>query len=326
MADVGMDGLLGAYILDGAGGAKEIGWEEINRWNPGAGFLWLHLDRKASGTSEWMGARSGLDPGVCEALLVDDTRPRCLRLGEAQLVILRGVNLNPGADPEDMVSLRLWTDRDRAITLRGQKVMAIQNIREKLHAGTGPKGPSDLLVAIAGGLTDLVSPVLESLEDEVDEMEEALLERQTPEIRSRLSTLRRQTIAIRRYLAPQREAMTRMSLEPPGWLSEADRARLRESADRITRCVEDLDSLRDRAAVTHEELSTRLQDQMNRTMYVLSLVATLFLPLGFLTGLLGINVGGIPGTESSVAFVVVCVGLLVVGLLEFSYLYHRRLF
>ena len=73
----------------------------------------------------------------------------------------------------------------------------------------------------------------------------------------------------------------------------------------MTRFIEDLDSARDRAAVTQEELQTRLSDQMNKTMYLLTVVATLLLPASLLTGLLGINVGGVPGVESNWAFAVV---------------------
>jgi zinc transporter len=89
--------------------------------------------------------------------------------------------------------------------------------------------------------------------------------------------------------------------------------RLRETADRTTRYVEDLDAIRDRATVTQEELNARLAEQMNKTMYILSIVAGIFLPLGLLTGLLGINVGGIPGTESHWAFAIFCVLLLIVA-------------
>ncbi len=73
--------------------------------------------------------------------------------------------------------------------------------------------------------------------------------------------------------------------------------RLREVGDHLIRHVEDLDAVRERAAVVQEELGARLGDQLNRRMYLLSMIAAVFLPLGFLTGLLGINVAGIPGAD-----------------------------
>jgi hypothetical protein len=86
--------------------------------------------------------------------------------------------------------------------------------------------------------------------------------------------------------------------------------------DRLIRYIEDLDSVRDRAAVTQEELVNRLSEQVNTRMYVLSLVAAVFLPLGFLAGLLGIDVGGIPGAENQSAFLIFILLLILVFILQ----------
>jgi zinc transporter len=84
----------------------------------------------------------------------------------------------------------------------------------------------------------------------------------------------------------------------------------------LTRYLEDLDAARERAAVTQEELVSRLSEQMDNRMYVLSVVAAIFLPLGFLTGLLGINVGGIPGAEYKAAFAIFCTFLGAIAIIE----------
>ncbi len=123
-------------------------------------------------------------------------------------------------------------------------------------------------------------------------------------------------------MAPQRDAFAKLITDKIAWFDDDSRLRLREVSDRLIRHIEDLDAVRERAAVTQEELLSRLSDQMNTRMYVLSIVAAIFLPLGFLTGLLGINVGGIPGTENPWAFLifsVFIVGILVVQMLWFKY-------
>jgi zinc transporter len=318
------DALIGAYAFDHEKGVREVGWEEVDSWGPGEGFLWIHLDRRAPETRDWLKKHSGLDAITCEALLAEETRPRTLTLGNALLVILRGVNLNPGADPEDMVSVRIWVDADRIITMRGQKLLAIQDIRDCISEGRGPASTGEFLALLAARLVERMGPAVDSIDDELDELEEGLLEKQSRELRTTLSSLRRQAVALRRHLSPQRDVMTRLSIESLPWLKDADRARLRETADRTTRYVEDLDAARERAAVTQEELMARAQDRMNRNMYVLSMVAAVFLPLGFVTGLLGINVGGIPGSESSIAFFVVCILLGAVAAAEIALFYFRR--
>ena len=137
-----------------------------------------------------------------------------------------------------------------------------------------------------------------------------MLTAQSYELRQKIAEIRRAVISMRRYLAPQRDVMARLYSEKVDWLNEMERMHIREISDRTTRYVEDLDAIRDRATVTQEELNSRLAEQMNKTMYILSIVAGIFLPLGLLTGLLGINVGGIPGTESKWAFTIFCILLL----------------
>lgn len=302
-------GLIFACILDGNGGGREVGWDEIRSWQADAGPLWVHLDRSHPDSSRWLREQSGLDTLTCEALLAEETRPRSVAQGDGLVLILRGVNLHPEADPEDMISLRFWIDGRRVVTLRSRHVMAVQDVRESIAQNKGPKDSADLLVRIASSLIDRMSPVIEELDGEVDNVEEEVLTAQSYQLRVRLSGLRRKGIALRRYIAPQREAMAKLQTEEVSWLTRLHRARVREIADRVTRYVEDLDSARERAAVTSEELAGRLAEQMNKTMYVLSLVAAVFLPLGLITGLLGINVGGIPGADFPWAFLIVCLGL-----------------
>ena len=117
-------------------------------------------------------------------------------------------------------------------------------------------------------------------------------------------------------MSPQRDAMARLQSEKVSWLSEENKIQLREVYDHLTRYIEDLDATRERATVTQEELVSRLSEQMDQRMYVLSIVAAVFLPLGFLTGLLGINIAGIPGAEYKFAFFVFCLFLVIIVVLE----------
>jgi zinc transporter len=311
-----------AYRLDGKGGGQEVGGGRredtaaTEAITSAEGLLWLHLDHEDPATRRWFEEESGIDPVVYEALLADETRPRSVVRRDGLLVILRGVNLNPGSDPEDMVSVRMWIEARRVITLRHRRVSAIQDLRDALDAGDGPTDPGEFLVEIADRLLTRMAPVLSEVDDQVDDLEDQILEAESFELRAKIGGLRRQMISLRRYLAPQRDTMARLQSERVSWLGDVQREHLRELGDRVTRYVEDLDSARDRAAVAQDELNSRLAEQMNKTMYILSIVAGIFLPLGLLTGLLGINVGGIPGTENPVAFTIVCFLLLAVALIQ----------
>ena len=317
-------GLICAYLLDGRGGGRALAWPEIASWRPEDGLLWVHLDRAGLEAREWLQRDSGLDPVIAGALLVDEVRPRELRVDDALLVMLRGVNLNPGADPEDMVGIRIWIQPTRIVTVRHRWLMAISDLRDALAAASGPTGPGQFLVMLSARLIERMGPVIDDLIDEVDRLEDVVVTAHSAELRVALGSLRRQAIALRRYLAPQREVMARLTMEQASWLGADDKAYLREVSDRTTRFVEDLDAARERAGVVQEELNSRISDQMNRTMYLLTVVAAVLLPPSLLTGLLGINVGGMPGTENPLAFTSVVGLIAVLAVVEIAVLRHLK--
>ena len=316
------DGLIAAYILDKKGGGRQIGWDGIDSWQPDQGLLWIHFDYSSQNVQEWLFGKSGLEEVISDALIEEDSRPRCTSFQEGLLLGLRGVNLNPGADPEDMVGIRIWFETDRIISTRKRKILSISDIRAALEQGIGPESLGDFLVQLAGRMMERMRHVIDDLEDAVADVEDQVLTSESRQLRTELAALRRQAISLRRYLAPQREALSRLLTEKIAWLDESDRIRLREVYDQLTRHIEDLDEARDRAAVTQEQLINSLSEQMNNKMYILSIVAAIFLPLGFLTGLLGINVGGIPGADSKLGFSVFVI--LLVGVVSFQIWFFKK--
>jgi zinc transporter len=312
------DGLIFAYVLDGQGGGRELDWPRIRTWTPQDGVLWIHLDRTGERAQSWVRDQSEIDKAMMETLLLPSaTRPRVQRIGQSLLVVLRGINLNTGDDRDDMVGLHMWIDQNRIITLRRRRLMAGTVIRDLLLQNAGPRDASTFLSEVSDQLLKPIIPIVDDLDDTVDQIQTELLTSTDAPIRRRLHEVRQEAITFRRYLAPQRDAMSRLHMEPVDWLQDLDRAYLRESADRTLRFVEDLDSIRERAAIAQDELNNRVNDQMNRTMYLLTVVATLLLPASLLTGLLGINVGGIPGVESNWAFLVVALLIPALVIVQF---------
>jgi zinc transporter len=258
--------------------------------------------------------KSGVNPLICESLLEQESRPRNILTEDGLLLILRGVNSNPNSEPEDMVAIRMLVSEQRIISMRYRKIMAMQDIHEKIEKSAGPRSAGEFIVMVAEQIADRMGDIISEIDDNVDELEDAVLTAESHDLRTKLAGLRRATIGLRRYIAPQRDVLARLLHDRISWFSDSDRAHLREVAERTARFVEDVDAARERAAVTQEELNNRLSEQMNKAMYVLSIVAAIFLPLGLLTGLLGINVGGIPGTESPWAFTWVTAVLILIAL------------
>ncbi len=317
--------LIHALVIDESGEPRAIDWSDVRTWESEQGLLWLHLDARAEQTRQWMSGEGRLPIIVPPALLAEETRPRTSAVGDGALVVLRGVNLNPGADPEDMVSIRLWVEARRVISTRLRRLLSVEDVVASL-ASQPLTGTGDLVVRLAGRLVDRMSDVIDGMEERVADLEHALLGEPDQSLRSSLTDLRREAIALRRYLAPQREALGRLQGEQLSWLTELDRLRLREVNDRLIRYVEDLDAVRERAAVAQEELISQLSNQINRRMYVLSVVAAVFLPLGFLTGLLGVNVGGIPGADSPFGFATFTLLLVALVAVQLWFFIKKRWF
>lgn len=309
------DGLIHALVLDGQGGSRSLDWEGVVRWQPDQGVLWLHLDYAASGAQAWLREQSGLDEVSAEVLLAEETRPRLVVTHQGLLVVMRGVNLNPGADPEDMVSIRIWLESDRVVSSLQRRLFSIERVPADLARQQGPANAGDLLVALAEALADGTGEVIDEISDAVDVLEDETLSGEAMRLRSALASLRRRAIALRRYLVPQREALVRLASERTPFLSEMEHSYLREVADAFTRHVEDLEAARERAAVCQEELDNRLSEQVGGRMYLLSLVAVIFLPLTFVTGLFGMNLSGMPGADGPMAFWFVTGILIVVAFL-----------
>lgn len=306
------NGLIHAVELDAQGGCRRMSREETlgGPW-PDA-LVWAHFNRKDPESVRFLRETSGLDSVICDALLDDSTRPRSVQFENGIVVIMRGVNLNPGEDPEDMISMRLWIDDTRIISLRASKLQAASDVLNLLESKIGPKSPGGFLVTLAEALNDRITPVVDELEERVENVhEETGTVSENQQLRRNLSELRRRAIALRRYIAPQRDMVRSLQRLSIDWLTIPHQIRLREAQDQLTGFVEDLDATRDHAYVAQDDIQSMLSDQMNRKMYLLSVIAGVFLPLGFLTGLLGVNVGGIPGSDSPIAFAIFC-GMLAV--------------
>ena len=310
-------GLVHAFVLDGQGGARTIAQEQLASLELAEQeSLWLHWDRGHPQTQSWLRRDSGLSEFACDLLLEENTRPRLLPLPEHEMLLfLRGVNLNPGAEPEDMVSLRIFASARRVISLRLRPLRATEELIAKLALGSGPKSASELILSLADHLTDKIENLVTELSEQVDGQEELVdaEERLVPD-HAKLLRLRRRAASLRRFLAPQRDIYAQLTRNQPPWFVADDTDYWNELNNRLTRYLEELELSRERVSLVLEAENRRMDQRMNRTLYRFGIIAGVFLPMTFLTGLLGINVGGIPGADSSYAFAVVCLLMVAVAL------------
>lgn len=271
---------------------------------PGAVWRWLHFDARDPAFIDW--ARGRLPPVVSAALTQAETRPRCDPHGEGLILNLRGVNRNPGQEADDMVSIRMWVTPRLVVSARVRRLFAADDLRTAMAQGKGPDSAAGFLVALARQLTDRIETLSLALEDQTDRLEDAVLDGRHDETGD-LGPLRASAIKLRRHVGPQREALARLAQVADPLAGAEARTQLVELADRTTRAIEELDAISARITALQDHIAARTAETMARNGFILSIVAAIFLPLGFLTGLFGANVAGMPGTESPVGFWVLTV-------------------
>lgn len=263
------------------------------------GYRWLHFDLNSANFEAWLLAH--LPATAARAMMQKETRPRCDWTPEGLILNLRGVNLNPEASPEDMVSLRLWVTEKGIVSARRRRVFAVDAMRQAAEAGQAPASVGAFLAELTYGLAKRIETVTLELEDRTDELEEKVLS--GDDVGSgEIGRLRQAAIKMRRYMNPQREALDTLGRHEGPELDDASRDLMRETGNRTRRALEELDATRDRLAVLHDNIQAEQALALGRNSYLLSVVAAIFLPLGFLTGLFGVNVAGMPGTEWGFAF------------------------
>jgi zinc transporter len=264
-------------------------------------LVWVQIDGREPRYREWLEASSGLPAPVVSALTAIETRPRCEQIGDGALINLRGLGETPEDDPDRLVSIRMWAERGRVISIGYRRLAAMPALHGMMLAGA-IRDPGDLISALAMAITTTLDEEIAALGDELDECETSLDAQKAFVMRRAIARTRSEAIEYRRFVVPQRQALERMAALPCEWLEDDDRMHLREAADRFARMAEELEAIRERAALMHEQLTDLRAEQIETRTLTLSIVALVFLPLTFLTGLIGMNVEGIPFHDRPWAF------------------------
>jgi zinc transporter len=276
----------------------------------GAHFRWLHFDLNTPGLKDW--CRTHLPPLAFRTLLAARTRPRVDVHDDGILLTLRGINLNDGQEVEDMVSLRLWATEKLVITVRKQRIFALDDIKNQITTGDAPDTPARLIARITERLVDRIETVSLDLEDRAEEMEQSVYVKNAAPP-AELAPLRRSVITLRRHVGPLSEALVDLAKIDTHLISKTFRNRLRHTANRARRSVDEVHEVGDRLTALADHVELQQDTRLARNSYVLSVIAAIFLPLGFLTGLFGVNVAGMPGLDHPDAFFILCGAMVAIG-------------
>jgi zinc transporter len=308
-------------ILVGDGPPRHVTAEEAASYH-GPGFVWIHVD-SVDAPELAMVAGADIPDVAANALVATETRPRCDRIEQGAILNLRG----PGAGDVDtsdrLVSIRMWVRRGKVNSLTRRPLLATPAVLDAMKAGR-VVDPGDLVAAFAREISAELDPQVAELGDTLDDCETDLESRNVYRLRSNIAAIRAESIAFRRFVAPNRDALQTLALQDFDWLAEDDRLHIREAADRFARMAEELEAVRERSALLHEQLTDLRGEEIDQRSLLISIVAFIFLPLTFITGLLGMNVEGIPFSHEPWAFWAVCGFCVLLGGAVLAWFARRR--
>ncbi|HEX8300376.1 CorA family divalent cation transporter [Sphingomonas sp.] len=275
-----------AYVVRG-GKAGEISIEQA--LGEDGELNWIHLITNGEQAKTWLAEQAGLPPYVTEALTAAETRPRCDAANPGAVINLRGLSSEELAASDPLASIRLYALGGRVFSVTRKPLNALDRARAQVGAGA-ILDPGDLIAALAQAITEELDPVVAELGDSIDDCEERIAAQSAFALRQRVNQARVQAIGYRRFLVPQRSALEKLANLPADWLGDDDRLHLTAAADRAARMAEELESIRERAALIHETLTDLRAEQIDERSLIIAVAALVFLPLTFFTGLLGMNV------------------------------------
>jgi zinc transporter len=299
---------LPACVLDATGAEDHLA--KVTR--SGAGFLWLHFNLSNTAAERWMRRHACL-PEVFFSALHEGSHPTRVETDDKVLIaVLNDVRFKFSFDPSEVATLWLCVSPGLVVTARGSPLRSVDRLRESVKAGLRPGSPAALFAHLLRNQSEVLAEVLHDASGTVDRIEDRLLDRQIRTTRAELGSLRRTLVRLQRLLAPEPSALFRLLGRPPAWIVDADVQELRQAAEEVSATVADSVGLVERVKLLQEELTSLVEEQNNRSLFVLTIVTVLALPINIIAGLLGMNVGGVPLAQNEHGFWVVVTLVLVV--------------
>lgn len=290
------------------------------------GPVWLHFNLADTRAQRWIAECERMPQAARARLLSDDRHIGLRRAGSGLAGLLGDVDYEFESDPEHLGLLHVYVDEHLIVTARVHPLKIADQVRRELLDGAIVPTPVGVLIRFIEELGELLDGVARSQADLVDEMEDHLLKHRGPGRDGELGRVRRLVARLRRHVGAQRQALVQVAHRPPAWCGELDVEQLRRAVERIEVVAQDLEATQERARLVQEEISTALNQATNRNLYVLSIVTAIFMPITLVTGIFGMNIGGLPWLDDAAGFARVMLVMALTAAATLLVLHWRRFF
>lgn len=318
-----MNAIVYGYHINEHNEVKEV--NEIKDNMSKQGFNWFHINASHESARAWFNEHTDVPELVIEMMLSKNTRPNVYEYPNGTLVTLRAVNKAANHEIELLNAINIWVTDHMIITSRNQKIMAIEDIVSQYKREEGPLNQGDFIIELVQHLNMRLNAMVANIEEDIEDIEENILENNFRDVRQMLILQRKKIVKLRKYLLPQREALRLLSYEKYGFMNSESQQALKYYYDKLVRLVDDIDIMKEHILLNQEEVSNSQNDMMNKSMYIISVISGLFLPLGFITGLLGVNIGGMPWVDNKYAFIILAmISCIYIGITGVYFLLRKK--
>lgn len=270
-------------------------------------FVWLHYNLANTASEKWLHEHTSLPDEFYESLHEGPRSTRIELADNTLIAVINDVVHDFTFEPSDISTLWLSVDKQIVITARRKPLRAVDSLRNAVRNGEAIRSPVELLIHLLRDQADALIKIVRHAITTVDSIEDNLLAGKLTTKRASLGALRRVLVRLQRLLAPEPAALFRLLQKPPAWVAEIDVQELRQSTEEFSMVLADMASLQERIKLIQEEIAALASEATNHSLFVLTVVTVLALPINIIAGLLGMNVGGIPLAQSEHGFLVVVV-------------------
>ncbi len=305
-------GLICGFQFGAEGAGVPVDTEQALQWlrngaseGTDSGFIWLHFNLSQAATAKWLQTNLQLSDLFHESLK-DGSRSTRVELDDDMLVaVVNDVNYDFAFEPTDISTMWLSVGPRLVVSARLQPLRSIDQLRDAVRRGARILSTVALLVHLMHDQGDVLIDIVRNTTTKVDGIEDNLLAGKLETKRANLGALRRLLVRLQRLLAPEPAALFRLLRKPPTWIGEDDLQDLRQSTEEFNVALSDMAALQERIKLLQEEIAGRVAEANNRSLFVLTIVTVLALPINIIAGLLGMNVGGIPWATNPYGFWIV---------------------
>jgi zinc transporter len=290
--------------------------------------VWLHFNTRVGHARDWITSCEHLPEASRRFLLDTDDRKRLERRGDCLMGVISDIRYDFGLDfdPEQIAALRFHLDRGCLISTRREPCSAADQLRTEINNGGHFDSTAKLLIHLFESQVAKLNETTARVRGLLDDIEDQVLAGRMRGQHVQLGGIRRLAVRLNHHFGPEHRMLQRLCRRPPDWFGEVDNMALLDLVEEFRELVDDLTETQERAKLLQEELATRLAEQTNNNLYILSLFTALLLPPSLVAGIFGMNVVGVPGVQdgSAMAFWWVILGMMAVSLLVLIILYLRR--